>query len=122
MDVASGETNLQMWDCDGATEDHIRFIVPTEGSGQIRRASDTSKCLDVASGGTENGNNIMIWECVDGNQNQQFTVPYSGTGNILWTLHPNKCLDVSGGGTDNGVNVQLWDCNKEEPNQQWKLP
>jgi len=122
MDVAGGKTNLQMWDCDDATEDNIRFIVPTEGSGQIRRASDISKCLDVASGGTENGNNIVIWECVDGNQNQQFTVPHSGTGNILWTLHPNKCLDVSGGGTDNGVNVQLWDCNKEEPKQQWKLP
>merc|ERR1719464_81946 len=119
MDVAGGSTNdgtnIISWDCDPAWKDvnpNRNFKVPAYGSGPIIWATHPTKCLDVPSGHTWNGNSIQLWTCYDGSPNQQFTPLYDGTGRIRWATHPHKCIDMGHGGGDvKGTNVQIWDCS-----------
>merc|ERR1719264_1425608 len=73
--------------------------------GRIMWATHPNKCMDVSGGSTKNGNNILLWDCVDNNPNQMFEAPSTGTGPIQWATHPNKCIDVDSGGTWNGNNI-----------------
>ena len=77
-------------------------VTPPTGTGPIRGLA--GKCLDVDGGGTANGTQIQIWDCV-GNPAQTWT----RNGQTLRAL--GKCLDVSGGGSADGTKIQLWDCN-----------
>merc|ERR1719499_1500331 len=83
----------------------------------IQWVANPSKCLDVFEGDTFNGENIQLWDCVQGNPNQRFAAP-TESGQIRWATRPTKCLDVFDGDTSNGNNVQIWDCDSG-PNQQF---
>ncbi|KXN91764.1 Extracellular exo-alpha-L-arabinofuranosidase [Leucoagaricus sp. SymC.cos] len=75
-----------------------------------------NKCLDVTSGHDNNGNNLQIWSCSNGNVNQKWD--YDIWGNrLIWKGH-NKCADLSAGSTADGNPIHLWDC-VWNPNQTW---
>jgi glucosylceramidase len=58
-----------------------------------------SKCLDVKDGSTANGNRLQLWDCTEGDTNQQFTVGNSGS-QIKWA-GTGKCVDLlNGSGAD----------------------
>ncbi|KAF5373168.1 hypothetical protein D9758_001519 [Tetrapyrgos nigripes] len=74
-----------------------------------------NKCLDVPSGEDDDGVELQIWTCYDGNTNQQWR--YKGD-HIVWDGH-GKCLDMTNGNTDDGNPVQIWSCSTPNPNQVW---
>ncbi|KAJ7911632.1 hypothetical protein B0H13DRAFT_2480463 [Mycena leptocephala] len=69
-----------------------------------------SKCLDVKDGSTANGNRLQLWDCTEGDTNQQFTVGNSGS-QIKWP----------GRASLRGAQIQIWDCDAadKDTNQQW---
>merc|ERR1719502_1544744 len=90
----------------------------------ITLKKDTKKCLDVASGNSNNGNKIQLWDCGATNTNQLFMrtdweglkwADKSGTGKL------NKCIDNIGGKTGNGNKIGIWNCGgaNSRHNQQW---
>ncbi|MCB9053613.1 MAG: ricin-type beta-trefoil lectin domain protein [Lewinellaceae bacterium] len=74
-----------------------------------------NKCIDNRGGGLQNGNNILLWECMDNNPNQIWILSDS---EIHLANHTDKCLDLDHSNTANGTNIQLWDCNGTDA-QKW---
>jgi O-glycosyl hydrolase len=74
----------------------------------------SGRCLDD-TGNTANGVQVYIWDCTNGNANQQFTYTSGSQLQIA-----GKCLDANGQGTTNGTKVILWTCGSQT-NQQWRL-
>lgn len=82
------------------------------------KARHSGKCLDVSGGSTNNGANLIQWEC-HGGANQHFLVlPLGGGGALIVARHSGHCLDVSGGSTANGAAIIQWPCHGGL-NQQW---
>jgi hypothetical protein len=89
-------------------------INPLGNSGLLRSAVGR-KCLDLASGSTNNGSMVHLFDCHGDGSTQAWSVPGDGTIRIA-----GKCLDVAGYQTANGTKVQLWSCTGEAP-QQWLM-
>jgi len=92
-------------------------------TGRIQWKTHPSQCMDVSGGSTNDGTNIISWDCdppwKDVNDNRNFKVPAYGSGPIYWATHPTLCLDVPNGDTWNGNNIHLWTCYDGSPNQQF---
>ena len=78
--------------------------------------------VDINAASTENGANVQIWDCVNGNA-QMFAFQYVKTENNVpyWTIRNNysgKVLDVNG--TSAGANVQQYAYHGGD-NQLWTL-
>ncbi|RYG65232.1 hypothetical protein EON77_18775, partial [bacterium] len=84
------------------------------GTGVIRSAVNSQKCLDVAAWSRDNGASVVLWDC-EGNPNQTF----QSVGKQL-RVYGNKCLDVPGGENRKGVTLQIWDCHEGNTNQMFE--
>ena len=78
--------------------------------------------VDINAASTENGANVQLWDCVNGNA-QMFAFQYVKTENNVpyWTIRNNysgKVLDVDG--TAAGANVAQWTYHGGD-NQLWTL-
>ncbi|RPF34999.1 non-reducing end alpha-L-arabinofuranosidase family hydrolase [Streptomyces sp. TLI_185] len=104
----SDGTFLQIWDCNGASNQQWTLT----DSNQLTVYG--SKCLDVPGHATTAGTKVEIWSC-NGGANQQWRVNADGT---VVGVESGLCLDVSGAGTANGTAVQLWNCTGAG-NQKW---
>jgi aryl-phospho-beta-D-glucosidase BglC (GH1 family) len=112
-------------------QDNIRALtggaaLPPPGSGIIPNgtykiiARHSGKALDVASGGTADGSNVLQWTYGGGN-NQRWTVTYLGNNQYsIIGVQSGKALEVSGWGTANGSNVQIW-TYLGGTNQKWTI-
>ena len=93
------------------------------GLTSIRTKCDVKyKCVDINAASYDNGANVQIWDCINGNA-QMFTFEYVKTENNVpyWTIRNNnsgKVLDVDG--TAAGANVQQWTYHGGD-NQLWTL-
>ena len=96
--------------------------------GQSGLTTIRTKCggrydsVDINAASTENGANVQLWDCVNGNA-QMFTFEYVKTENGVpyWTIRNNysgKVLDVNG--TSAGANVQQYAYHGGD-NQLWTL-
>lgn len=82
FDVAGGSssngTNIQLWSCvTNQYKDNQLFsleITPSPRFQFIIRNKKTGKCLDLANGNTDSGNNIQLWECTSSSGNQNFFI------------------------------------------------
>jgi len=101
-------TQLQIWDCNGGTN---QSWTPTSAK-ELRVYGN--KCLDVAGAATSPGSKVDIWDC-NGGTNQQWTLNSSGT---ITGVGSGLCLDVVGAGTANGALIDIWTCNGGS-NQHW---
>ncbi len=112
LDVPSQSTAngtlLQIWDCNGGTNQQWNYLP----NGELQVYG--SKCLDVPGHATTTGTRVEIWDC-NGGANQQWTLNSSGT---VTGRESGLCLDVSGAGTANGTAVDIWTCNGAS-NQRW---
>jgi lysophospholipase L1-like esterase len=70
----------------------------------------SSRCLDVAGGGSADRTNIHQWTC-NFSEAQKFRVEPVARGVRLVNIGSNKCVDVDGNRTQNFTNVQLYRCN-----------
>jgi hypothetical protein len=101
-------TLLQIWDCNGGTNQQWNYL----SNGELQVYG--SQCLDVPGNATAAGTRVDIAAC-------------TGGANQLWNLNSNGtvvgrgsglCLDVTGAGTANGTPVEIWTCNGGS-NQEW---
>ena len=80
------------------------------------------KCVDINAASYDNGANVQIWDCINGNA-QMYAFEYVKTENNVpyWTIRNNysgKVLDVDG--TAAGANVQQYAYHGGD-NQLWTL-
>jgi hypothetical protein len=101
-------TYLQIWDCNGATNQQWTLT----GGNQLTVYG--GKCLDVPGHATAAGTRVEIWTC-NGGTNQQWRVNSDGT---VVGVESGLCLDVTGAAAANGTAVELWACNGAG-NQKW---
>lgn len=101
-------TLLQIWDCNGQTNQ--QWTALSNGELQVYG----NKCLDVSNHATAAGTRVEIWDC-NGGGNQQWTLNADGT---IVGRESGLCLDVTGAGTANGTAVEIWTCNGGS-NQRW---
>jgi len=106
----SNGTQLQLWDCNGATGQSWTYT----STKQLMVYGN--KCLDANGRGTTNGTAIIIWDC-NGQTNQQWNVNANGS---ITGVQSGLCLDANGRGTANGTKIILWACSGQN-NQQWTL-
>ncbi|TFY59558.1 hypothetical protein EVG20_g7741 [Dentipellis fragilis] len=85
--------------------------------GTVRPVNaNNTQCLDVKDGDDVDGNLVQLWECVDGNTNQQWY--YTGDKRLAWTDH-GKCLDLTDGNQAPGTVIKIWTCTDNDDNQVW---
>lgn len=83
-------------------------------------ARHSGKALDVASGGTADGSNVLQWPYGGGN-NQRWTVTHLGNNQYsIIGVQSGKALEVSNWGAANGSNVQIWTYGGGT-NQKWTV-
>jgi hypothetical protein len=104
----TGGTQVQLWDCNGQTNQQWTYT----SAGELRVYG--GDCLDANAQGTTPGTKAIIWPC-NGQVNQKWTFNANGT---ITGNQSGLCLDATGAGTANGTLVELWTCNGGT-NQQW---
>ncbi|MFK3728804.1 endo-1,4-beta-xylanase [Streptomyces sp. NPDC088090] len=104
--VTTDGTQLQLWDCNGRTNQQWTYTA----AGELRVYGD--KCLDAA--GTGNGTKVQIYGCWGGD-NQKWRLNSDGS---IAGVQSGLCLDAVGAGTANGTPIQLYSCSNGT-NQRW---
>ncbi|CAL9286373.1 endo-1,4-beta-xylanase [Streptomyces sp. SudanB182_2057] len=99
-------TQLQLWDCNSATNQQWT----STDAGELRVYGN--KCLDAA--GTGNGAKVQIYSCW-GADNQKWRLNSDGS---IVGVQSGLCLDAVGAGTANGTQIQLYTCSGGG-NQRW---
>jgi hypothetical protein len=110
--VDTAGTALQIWDCNGQSNQAFEFT----SAGELRTSGGT-RCVDAYNNQTAPGTAAIIWTCT-GAANQKWTANADGT---ITGVQSGLCLDVNGAGTANGTAVILWTCNGQS-NQKWNAP
>ena len=83
-------------------------------------ARHSGKCMDVVSGSTEDGAEIIQYTC-HGGLNQRWQIQDAGGGYVqIVSQSSGKCVDVADESTANGGRIIQWPCNGQA-NQQWEL-
>jgi hypothetical protein len=109
--AAGNRTTL--WDCNGSG---VEQWVPRPDGTLLNPPSGL--CLDDPGNNTANGWQLQVWQCIDGDPNQQFDV--YDPGFALVNPVSGKCVDVYGDDTGvNGTPVDLWDCQRLAADQHW---
>ena len=101
-------TLLQIWDCNGGTNQQWTSL----SNGELQVYGN--KCLDVPNHATAAGTRVQIYDC-NGGTNQLWTLNSNGT---VVGRESGLCLDVTGAGTANGTAVEIWTCTGAA-NQKW---
>ncbi|MEU3414622.1 MULTISPECIES: endo-1,4-beta-xylanase [unclassified Streptomyces] len=99
-------TQVQLWDCNGATNQQWTLT----DAGELKVYGN--KCLDAA--GTGNGAKVQIYSCWGGD-NQKWRLNSDGS---IVGVQSGLCLDAVGAGTANGTLIQLYSCANGS-NQRW---
>ncbi|MER7930048.1 endo-1,4-beta-xylanase [Streptomyces sp. NPDC096057] len=99
-------TQVQLWDCNGATNQQWTLT----DTGELRVYG--TKCLDAA--GTGNGTKVQIYGCW-GSDNQKWRLNSDGS---IVGVQSGLCLDAVGAGTASGTLIQLYSCSNGT-NQHW---
>jgi len=110
---------LQIADCSGsvAQQWHIGTSISV---GSIQNPGIlASLCFDNSSGGTNDGNPIVVAQCARGLEEQRWLV-VPNTDQTLTFVVQRKCMDLAGGGTANGTRIQLSTCNGSS-SQRWTV-
>ena len=88
-----------------------------DGIYKISMASHESQSVSIASGSTENGANVHLWD-FNNCPEQEFNFVYDGNGYYeIIATNSGKRLDVCG--WENGVNIEQWTENKNTDSQKW---
>jgi hypothetical protein len=82
--------------------------------GMMQSGVAGNYCLDVPGGNTSNGTQLQIWECQEGNPNQQWDK--NGT-RLMSRLNNNQVIDAAG--KNSGDPIVLWE-HHGGTNQKWR--
>jgi endoglucanase len=92
------------------------------GSGQVTDIVSrvSGRCVDVVSGSTADGAEIIQYDC-HGRVNQQWELRDAGGGYVqLVSQASGKCIDINGASTANNARAIQWTCGSGT-NQQWQV-
>jgi hypothetical protein len=119
-----GEINAGVESCTKWTEPAESFIWFMTVSPALYDYSLTRSklhygyCLDIPSSDTNNGIDLILWQC-HGGDNQHWAIDENGY--IRSKLNPKKCLDPQGPSVANGAPAQIWDCVDNYLPQKWTI-
>lgn len=116
-------TNVQMI---SSSDRSIRYAWLLNGNPRARleltvNGKASGKCLNLAGGLTDNGNNVDLSDCRSDNNNQIWI--FDGlTGRIRSGRDVNKVLDIEGDDpTAKSANVRIWDSDIQLQQQSFTL-
>jgi len=114
------DANIIAWAPHNSPDGKVKFIPRLDGSFIIQ-FQNGKRVLDLASGGSKDGQNIQLWKSLK--KPQQFWNLNNKKNGIfvITNAKTNKAVDVAGGnGFKKGGNIQQWKVHNG-PNQQWKI-
>ena len=122
-DMTNG-TPVVQWTCNGHP-DQSWFISTSSSSGvpdgqptTIRNSTNPSKCLGVTASLTNDGANLVIWDCLQGDLDQQWVFenvvpPSRGIPFGCWSIENQnalaKVVGISGASKSDGAQAVIWD-------------
>ena len=120
--VSGSGTDLNLTIRNASGADRIRHAWGDDigGGGQVADIVSrvSGKCVDVVSGSTADGAEIIQYDC-HGRINQQWELRDAGGGYVQIVAQASgKCLDISGASTANNAKAIQWTCGSGT-NQQW---
>jgi len=101
-------------ECDPHVQPNLNWMY----TGGSIKTSDGAHCLDVTNGVDADGTLLQVYECFNGNTNQQWQ--FNGNFSIQWKGH-NKCIDLTNGNVNSGTQLQIFTCFNGNTNQQWEI-
>jgi GH43 family beta-xylosidase len=104
------------WNSDGTPNFGVPYANGVSGYTTLKSVN-SMRCIDVFKWSTQNGSDIVQWDC-NGFNVQNFALENLGNGYLIRSLHSKKCLDVMGQSKENGANVAQWSCWNGD-NQRW---
>lgn len=126
--LGGGGTDLSLSIRNQSGADRLRYgwgddVGDDEGgggqSGEVVNRN-SGKCMDVVSGSTADGAEIIQYDC-HGGANQQWRLEDAGGGyHRIVSDASGRCLDVDGASTADNARIIQWACNGGA-NQQWQL-
>src|SRR5690606_2916452 len=126
--LGGGGTDLSLSIRNQSGADRLRYgwgddVGDDEGgggqSGEVVNRN-SGKCVDVVSGSTADGAEIIQYDC-HGGANQQCRLEDAGGGyHRIVSEASGRCLDVDGASTADNARIIQWACNGGA-NQQWQL-
>ncbi|MFD4133728.1 RICIN domain-containing protein, partial [Streptomyces goshikiensis] len=123
LEGAGGWTNgtkLILFDCLGGSNEKFKLTAENQVPNPVGRIVNptSGRCLNLeGSGPWNNGNGVILFDCVSAALNEQFKITTEGQ-----ILNPasGRCLNLEGAdGWTNGTKVLLRDCNAG-PNQKFE--
>ncbi|MEU5155394.1 ricin-type beta-trefoil lectin domain protein [Glycomyces sp. NPDC021274] len=120
--VSGSGTDLNLTIRNTSAADRVRYSwgddIGAQATDIVGRAS--GKCVDVVTGSTADGAEIIQYDC-HGGANQQWYLQSAGSGYVqIISKASGKCLDVASASTANNARVLQYTCNGGT-NQQWQL-
>lgn len=101
--------NIQLYDCKNGADALSQFFMFSQSRIQAR-ISAFDYCLEYQDGNTDNGTNVYLAACNDGN-GQTWIYTQTTSGVIQPSSDSTKCMHIKGDFSINGANIQLKDCN-----------
>lgn len=109
------KSNAQKWKLS-----EVKYATPEEGTYTISTALSTNKVLDIASGSTNDGANVQLYE-KNGTTAQNFVIKKVSDYEYQITCQKSgKALDVAGASANAGTNVWQYSKNNSEA-QKWRF-
>ncbi|WP_195368776.1 RICIN domain-containing protein [Coprococcus comes] len=109
------KSNAQKWKLS-----EVKYATPEEGTYTISTALSTNKVLDIASGSTNDGANVQLYE-KNGTTAQKFVIKKVSDYEYQITCQKSgKALDVAGASANAGTNVWQYSKNNSEA-QKWRF-
>ena len=124
LDVPGAEDKnqpIQLWRLPGWIDNQLwRFVSVDEGHFTVRSKSCPARCLDVESGGTDDGTRVLNWQ-IEHAPHQQWRVEQTELGCFrLLARHSGQALDRDDRSFADGAPVQVWNLNSWA-NQEWDI-
>jgi hypothetical protein len=123
MEVAGGSTSdwatVWQWECNGTGAQ--RVTLTSAGGGYYLLVFDHSgKCLDVAWGGTANGDDLIQYDCTGEPHSMQWALVATGSPHPyrLQNRNSGKCVDVQYQSLSQGEILHQWTCGSQD-SQKW---
>jgi hypothetical protein len=122
--VSGSGTNLDLTIRNPSGADRIRHAWGDDigGGNQVTDIVSrvSGKCVDVVSGSTANGAEIIQYTC-HGGANQQWELRPNGSGYVqIVSQASGKCIDINGVSTADGARAIQYTCGSGT-NQQWQV-
>lgn len=88
-----------------------RELKPTKGAALIRPLQEMKLCLDVAGKLSNNGQDVILWDCKEGLSKLNQLFKYSETGQLRLVGAPFQCLNIWEAKIKEGTVVKTYGCD-----------